>query len=399
MPDFTIGSGKSGYPDSTSTIAGACKNAYNAERSPYGSSGGTGAAVAASFGVIGMAEDTQGSIQMPAAAEGMIGVRPTQGLVSSAGMFPLVPVQDMPGPICRSVMDAATVLEVLVDPTKVDNDDCDVPVGGIDSEYVAAVNTVTPGDTEPLSDVKIGFSRDVFGTYPFPGPPPERVVAPEEAVVTAVNEALGGIAGLGAEVSDVNVVMGVSDLLMGPKYANVSECGLSWNRAAINEYLSSSLQADCAVKDIGDILSSGFYKDGDATLAWLKAAQGATVPPEEDPACALYKESKVEAREFVLKTMKDAGVDYILYPTFNRLPMSIHGDPTDPVNIPITFISASTGLPAVVFPVDYAEDGTPISVSITGPPYSEAKLLMIAHAFEQNVFRPKKVWPKAYPPL
>lgn len=88
LPDFTVGNAS--YMSSISTLGGTTKNAYVANRSPYGSSGGTGAAIAASLGIIGLAADTQGSIQLPSAAEGMVGIRPTQGLVSADNEFPLV---------------------------------------------------------------------------------------------------------------------------------------------------------------------------------------------------------------------------------------------------------------------------------------------------------------------
>jgi Asp-tRNA(Asn)/Glu-tRNA(Gln) amidotransferase A subunit family amidase len=90
MPDFTVGDSSTGVVQSNSTIRGPTVNAYAPLRSPYGSSGGTGAAIAAGLAVIGLGADTQGSIQMPSACEGLVGVRPTQGLVSAVGDIPLV---------------------------------------------------------------------------------------------------------------------------------------------------------------------------------------------------------------------------------------------------------------------------------------------------------------------
>lgn len=83
----------------------------------------------------------------------------------------------------------------------------------------------------------------------------------------------------------------------------------------------------------------------------------------------------------------------------NRLPTTITPDPTDPVNLPITYLSASTRLPALVFPVGYGDDGIPISLSLTGEKYSEGRLIEIAYGYEQQIFKNMKTLPTDYPPV
>ena len=96
-----------------SSLGGQTRNPYDLTRTPGGSSGGTGAAIAANFGVLGTGSDTGQSIRSPASANSLVGVRPTRGLVSRAGIIPLSTTQDAAGPITRTVEDAARMLEAI----------------------------------------------------------------------------------------------------------------------------------------------------------------------------------------------------------------------------------------------------------------------------------------------
>ena len=98
---------------SISCLGGQILNPYDLTRTPGGSSGGTGAAIAANFGVLGTGSDTGQSIRSPASANSLVGVRPTRGLVSRAGVIPNSPTQDETGPITRTVKDAARLLDVM----------------------------------------------------------------------------------------------------------------------------------------------------------------------------------------------------------------------------------------------------------------------------------------------
>jgi Asp-tRNA(Asn)/Glu-tRNA(Gln) amidotransferase A subunit family amidase len=96
-----------------SSLGGQTRNPYDLTRTPGGSSGGTGAAIAANFGVLGTGTDTGQSIRSPASANSLVGVRPTRGLVSRAGIIPLSTTQDAAGPVTRTVEDAARMLDVI----------------------------------------------------------------------------------------------------------------------------------------------------------------------------------------------------------------------------------------------------------------------------------------------
>src|ERR687897_3717965 len=97
---------------SVSSLGGQTKNPYDLTRTPGGSSGGTGAAIAANFGVLGTGSDTGQSIRSPSSANSLVGLRPTRGLISRDGIVPVSSTQDAAGPIGRSVADVAAVLQV-----------------------------------------------------------------------------------------------------------------------------------------------------------------------------------------------------------------------------------------------------------------------------------------------
>lgn len=123
---------------SDSSLGGQTLNPYDLMRSPGGSSGGTGAAVAANFGLIGTGSDTGQSIRSPSSANSLVGIRPTRGLVSREGVIPLSPGQDEIGPITRTVEDAARALQVMVGYDR--NDPITGAGVGNVGDYVAALN-------------------------------------------------------------------------------------------------------------------------------------------------------------------------------------------------------------------------------------------------------------------
>ncbi len=172
---------------------GIIRNAYDPTRNPSGSSGGTGSGVAASFGLVGLGEDTGGSVRGPAAVSGLVGLRPTLQLVSRQGMLPANPTQDTMGPMTRTVMDAALLLDVMAgydpeDPLTA------YAVGHIPSSYVPALST------DALRGVRIGVLREPMDTS---GRAESEDVAQVEAVF---NQAMNDLRSLGAEIVDSLVI-------------------------------------------------------------------------------------------------------------------------------------------------------------------------------------------------
>ena len=178
---------------------GAIRNAYDPTRNPSGSSGGTGSGIAANFGMVGIGEDTGGSIRGPAAVHSLVGLRPTVPLVSRHGMMPANPSSDTLGPMARTVKDAAILLDVLAgyDP----NDPVTAYAAGqVPDSYVAGL--IADG----LQGARIGVIREPMDPKTDPASDDYRKVR------TVVDRAIGDLRSLGAVVVDPVVVPNLSSV-------------------------------------------------------------------------------------------------------------------------------------------------------------------------------------------
>jgi amidase len=145
--------------DSMGSLAGATYNPYDSRRTPSGSSGGTGAAIAAAYAPIGLGTDTGGSVRGPSSANGIVGLKPTHGLISRDGIIPLALSFDTSGPMARNVYDVALALGVLagVDPA----DPATAKAAGrIEKDYTSLL------DAGALKGARIGVARDFMGQDP-----------------------------------------------------------------------------------------------------------------------------------------------------------------------------------------------------------------------------------------
>src|SRR5688572_6750371 len=142
-----------------SSLGGQTRNPYDLTRTPGGSSGGTGAAIAASFGVVGTGSDTGQSVRSPASAQSLVGLRPTRGLISRSGIIPASTSQDEAGPITRTVADAARMLDVMAG---YDPDDPITAFGAhrIPASYAAFLKP------DALKGARIGVLTEFFGRDP-----------------------------------------------------------------------------------------------------------------------------------------------------------------------------------------------------------------------------------------
>ncbi len=142
-----------------SSLGGRTRNPYDLSRNPGGSSGGTGAAVAASFAAAGMGTDTCGSVRIPAAHNNLVGLRPTMGLSSRSGIIPLSHTQDIAGPIARSVRDVALLLDATVAPDPAD------PVT-MASSVRRPASFLSGLTTDGLRGTRVGVLAPLFGVGP-----------------------------------------------------------------------------------------------------------------------------------------------------------------------------------------------------------------------------------------
>src|SRR5580700_7373455 len=143
----------------SSSLGGQTKTPYELSRTPGGSSGGTGAALAANFATVGTGSDTMNSIRSPSSANSLVGIRPTRGLISRAGVIPVSFTQDAAGPLARTVADAAVMLDVMA------GYDPDDPVTALGIGRIPATYTVSL-DRNGLKGTRIGVLRTLFGSGP-----------------------------------------------------------------------------------------------------------------------------------------------------------------------------------------------------------------------------------------
>ena len=345
-----------------SSLTNQTRNPYDLYRTPGGSSGGTGAAIGASFAAAGMGSDTCGSIRIPAANQNLVGLRGTHGLSSRSGVMPLSSTQDIAGPLARSVTDLAIMLDATVgaDPADAITKDS---AGHIPKSYRDAL--VDGG----LKGARIGALRSLWGN------------AGEDAEVTGIiNKALDGMKAQGAEVVDI-AVPGLDDLL---RESSVINDEFKFDLMA---YLAK--QPNAPVKSLGDVIERGLHHEALDTQFRLRNA------PEKRET-EHYRQALIKrraARAAVLATLEEQRIDVLAYPTLRRKPAAI-GDPQVGTNCQL---SATTGLPAISIPGGFTTDGLPVGLELLGGAWTEATLLKYAYAWEQAT-KPRRA-PFSTPPL
>ncbi len=333
--------------ETISSLGGQTRNPYDPQRNPGGSSGGTGAAVAASFAVAGMGSDTCGSIRIPSFHHALVGLRGTRGLSSRDGIIPLALTQDMGGPMARSVADLAIMLDATVGPDPAD-ETTRLGAGQIPSTYTAFLQA---GGWE---GVRIGTLDFQLGTAPADRP-----------VRDVIEQALAAMTGEGAAVVALELP-GLAELLDGASLERREF------KSQLADYLSTP---GTPVKSIDDILDRGLYHEALESRYRLSAE----APGLDDPGYLDVVARRDVVRRDVLAVMAELEIDAIAYPTI-RSTARLIGVPQPGTNCVLSSVS---GLPAIVVPAGYAEDGMPVGLELLGPVWSEGELIRLAFAFEQ----------------
>jgi len=376
-----------------SSAAGIIRNAYDPTRHPSGSSSGSGAAVAANFGLVGIGEDTGGSIRGPAAVHSLVGLRPTLPLVSRFGMMPANPTQDTMGPMTRTVADAARVLDVIAgyDP----NDPVTAyDVGQIPKSYVDALQVGA------LRGARVGILRSRRRAAPDSVPSDSGVArarrdtlardSVEFAKVRPLFErAVAQLRALGADIVDsITIDAG------GARFRNNFE-----TEEATDRYLAQHPNAP--YKTLKEILLAGGVNSERA-----RALIGLVGHSTSDPGFAELLKNREMLRVDVLKIMADRKLDAIIYATYDAPPAVI---PENILTMPRAFsaygysrgdnrgLSPTLGWPAITVPMGFTSDSLPAGLEFLGRPFTESKLLGFAYAYEQatRLRRP----PRTTPPL
>jgi amidase len=345
-----------------SSAGGQTRNPYDPARNPGGSSGGTGAAVAASFAAAGMGSDTCGSIRNPSSANSLWGLRGTIGLSSRDGIVPLAHSQDIGGPLARTVGDLLLMLDATVGFDPAD------PITRESQGHIPRTYNGSVGDAG-LGDVTVGILRPLFGSAP-----------EDEEAARIVRDAVEQIRALGAGVVDVPYD-GLEELL---RDTSVISAEFKFD---LQDFLAGFPSAP--VHSLGEILASGKYHQ--AVEGVLKRANDAASRDADSYRASLSK--REQARAAVLSLMNERGITAFVYPTLRRKPALI-GQPQSGSNCQL---SATTGFPAISMPAGVTSDGLPVGMDLLGRPWTEPTLLKIAYAYER-ASAPRQP-PRTTPPL
>ena len=332
---------------SVSSLGGQTRNPYDPRRCPGGSSGGTGAAIAASFAAVGWGSDTCGSIRIPAAFGSLFGLRPTSGLVSRNGVIPLSHTQDVIGPLARTVTDLAIALDITVGQDSADAA-TDVLRGRPLPRFVESL------DREALRGKRLGVLRNYMtGT--------DGDIADSIRATTRVMGALG------AEVVDVTIP-DLDSLLTG---SGVIPLEFKWD---LMDYLAKSPSAP--VKSLHEIIEQGLHHEAlDATFRTRDTVQSRD---SEGYRRALAKQAALRTRLVAL--FDSLKLDALIYPTMQRRPVLVgEAQPGTTCSL-----SSNSGLPAISLPAGFTNDGLPVGLEMLGKPFDDARLVAMAYAFEQS---------------
>lgn len=359
------------YETVSSILPGYTKNPYALDRVTAGSSGGTAAAVAASFGAAGFGSDTGNSIRGPSSHQSLVGIRSTMGLTSRAGVMPLNLLADIAGPMARTVADAAAVFQVIVgeDPA----DPATAAARGRPAENYAA-SLVRDG----LRGARIGILREAY----------ERESTDPE-IVRVFMSAVEDLKRAGAIVVDPAPVKGLETIRRTP---GVAPCmGFKYD---INRYLASHGDR-VPVKSLAEVIKSGrFHPTVQRRLE--QAEQGPQNAPDSAE-CRAEMEYRDRLRQAVTSTMDALKIDAFVYPTWSNPPRLI-GDLNTPHGDNSQFFSPTTGLPSVQVPMGYTRGGLlPAGMTFFGRAWSEAALVKLAYGYEQATQHRRP--PPTTPPL
>ena len=363
---------KGGGDNINSVLPGFARNPYNTLYATGGSSGGTGAALAADFGVVGIGTDTGGSVRMPAAHNALVGLRPTVGLVSRTGIVPLDGVRDTAGPMARTVTDMTILLEVIVGPDPADAATAR-SAGHIPSSYQAFL--------------KPDGLRQVFAPQ-----------VTDPCILAHFEQTIAELTTAGAVIVDPLLVPALDTIPRPPQTTAQFKTDLTRWIAHHPGVPYPSVQAIAASKLLHPLHQPSFDEAVEA------------LPAERDPATMEGRQNEARFREAFMQAMDAAQVEALIFPTWAQLP-AINGDRNtqltdDPQPAPhagpthlgssLTFVGSMLQWPALSVPNGYIK-GLPTGLHILARAWDEAKLIQYAYAYEQATHYRQP--PSTVPPL
>jgi len=337
---------------------GQTKNPYVLDRNPCGSSSGTGAAISANLAAIGVGTETDGSIVCPSSACGLVGIKPTLGVVSRSGIIPLAHSQDTAGPMARTVADAAALLAVL---GGVDARDGATAAsrGKMPADYAAALD---PG---ALAGARIGVARNFFG---FSG-----------AVDRIMDEAVAAMKSAGATIVDP------ANIVTAGKFDDAELDVLLYEfKADLNAYLSA-LGPAAPHRDLAALIAFN-ERARDREMLYFGQELFVRAQAKGPLTSAAYK----AARAKCVRMSRADGIDATLAKHRLTAIVAPTGGPAWPTDLlngdhftgGSSTPSAVAGYPSVTVPAGYVH-GLPVGISFIGGQWSDATLVGLAYAYEQ----------------
>jgi amidase len=338
-----------------SGLGGQTKNPYDLSRNPCGSSSGSAVAVSANLSMIAIGTETNGSIVCPSHSNGIVGIKPTVGLISRAGIIPISYTQDTSGPMSRTLWDAAVCLGVMT---------------GVDSSDTKTLNSRGNSYTDYTQFLKKdGLKGKRIGWYKAPS-------GANFKVDSAMAAAVEFIKSQGAEVVEIE---NVTESKTGQYSFQVM---LFEYKDGLNKYFES-LGPDAPVKNLKELIA--FNKKDSIELRYFNQRYLEMAQEKDDLSSEEYK----EALEGMLSGSRENGIDKYMQKHNLDAFMAPTGSPawkTDLINgdsfqLGSSSPAAHAGYPVITVPMDYI-DGLPVGISFFGTAWSEPVLLEIAYGFE-----------------
>jgi amidase len=353
---------------------GLCKNPYALDRTPGGSSSGSGAAASANLCALAIGTETDGSIVGPSSRNGLVGLKPTLGVISRGGVIPIAHSQDSAGPMARTVRDVALALGTMtgVDPR-------DPATAASRGNTLADYGTVL--DPDGLAGARIGVARGYMGF--------------DERVDALLEDALEVMRGRGATVVDE---VALPEEL---RFGNEHEMEVLYHefKADLNAYLAS-LGPDAPIRTLEELIA---YNEEHAELELalfgqelLEASQARGPLTSEVYRTALATSRRLSREEGIDAVMDAQELDALVAPTAGIPALADVTGATAGTGGGCSTPSAMAGYPNMTVPMGYLF-GLPVGMSLFGRAWSEGTLLRIAYAYEQatNHRRPPRFLPTA----
>jgi len=359
MSEFASGGARS-------SIIGQSRNPHDLERTPSGSSGGSGVAIAAGYATIGLGTDTGGSIRGPVSSNGIVGLKPTLGLLSRDGIIPLALSFDTGGPMARSVHDVAVALGVMAGV-----DAADAATKRSEGKSVADYTTYLKADA--LKGARIGVARDFMGA--------------DGEVDWLIEAAIAAMKKAGATVVDVRLPKWLLDA-KGEFYTAIRYPEFPVQIAQYLNTLGPSYPKTLQqLIDRAQTVTSP-RPDGagpNATRWSMFARELASGTPDDYKYLAVRDHGLPLVRQVIDGVFASQALDAVIYPTSSRRPDLIAAPPETPGGAAASGSNLAnlTGFPDLIVPAGFTADGLPVGLSFLGQAFTEGKLLGLGYSFEQ----------------